>query len=139
VQQDPVTVPRVIAVAMIMGAVVFWVVAWVATGGGAEGLADDPDVSLNIFRGAWAVAALGGLVAALVLRNHGIEAAGGESAQAPPSQFIIAWTMLEAPALMSGVFFLVFGDVFLLWSGALVFFLGMAITFPREEWFVREG
>jgi hypothetical protein len=134
-RHSPMMVPRMIALAMIMGVVALWGVAWYVTGGGAEGLADDPGESLNLFRGAWAVFALGGLVAALVFRNRGIEAARGEDAPPLPAHFIIAWAMLEGPALMSAVFFLLFGDVVLLWAGAMIFSLGMAVTFPREEWF----
>jgi hypothetical protein len=45
---------------------------------------------------------------------------------------------VEAPAILAGVFFFLSGAVRILFAAAPVFAVGMAVTFPRAEWFGRQ-
>jgi hypothetical protein len=113
--------------------VAFWGVAWFITRGGAGGTAPDalaPATALAI----WAVTALSGFVVALLLRRRAIETEGGVHAN-----LVVAWALLEGPALLAGAFLLVLGDTRLLWAAAPVYLVGFVLTFPRAAWFEERG
>lgn len=137
---------RVIAAALAGGVVMFWIIAWVVlTGGGRVGLSPEA-VPSETALWIWAAAALAGLAGALIFRGRAL-AAGGTASRADrgplspkeagsvQTNLIIAWALLEGPALLSAVFFSLLAEPGILWPGIAVFALGMALTFPRAEWF----
>lgn len=139
---------RIIAAALAGGVVLFWIVTWVLTGGGQEGIAPEvlsPQLALWILLGALAL----GFAAALVFRGRAVALAEGSggvdprsaSGSAGPVQtnLIISWALLEAPALLSAVFFLLLAENLLLWVAVPVYALGVVLTFPRAEWFGEGG
>jgi F0F1-type ATP synthase membrane subunit c/vacuolar-type H+-ATPase subunit K len=131
-----------LAAAMPVGVVLFWAVGWLLTNGGETGLsprAFSPAAALYI----WAAAALAGFAGALMFRGRALRALEGGAAR-PPSpttlgqvqgNLLIAWALVEAPALLAGVFFLLAGAKPLLLGAAAVYLLGLVRTFPRAEWF----
>ncbi len=133
---------RVIAGALPTGVVLFWIVGWIVTKGGTVGVAPealDHDPALWL----WSAAALAGFAGALFFRGRAlqvVEAAAGR----PPSpataaqvqgNLLVAWALLELPALLSGVFFLLLATSSILWGAVPVYLIGVAVTFPRPEWF----
>lgn len=133
---------RMIAAAMPAGVVLFWAIGWFLTNGGETGLsprAFSPGAALYI----WAAAALAGVAGSLAFRGRALRAIEGDAAR-PPSpatlgqvqgSLVIAWALVEAPALLAGVFFLLVGTKPLLLGAAAVYLLGLVRTFPRAEWF----
>ena len=94
--------------------------------------------------------ALGGFLAALVFRGRAVDAAAGRrppggrsdvvgSAAQVQAQLIIAWALLEGPALLAGVLFMLLASQPLLSAAAVVYGIGVAMTFPRAEWFGDGG
>lgn len=132
---------RLIASSLPLGALAFWAIAWVMTDGGARGRAEgavDPVLAFWL----WAGLALAGLAVALVLRGRAVTIAEesaragepGSRAGAVQSVLIIAWALLEAQALLAGVLLLALGLEQLVLYAALVYGVGLALTFPRAEW-----
>jgi hypothetical protein len=135
---------RILAASLAMGAVVFWIVGMVVTGGGGEGISPaiaPTGLALAILLVAFAV----GTAGALVFRGR---AAGiGENADrldramtaqemaAVQSNLVVSWALIEAPALFSGVFFLLLGEIVILGLAVPIYAAGVALTFPRAEWF----
>ncbi len=133
---------RLIAAALPTGVVLFWIVGWVVTKRGTLGvapqaLAHDPALWI------WSAAALAGFVGALFFRGRAVQVAEAAAGR-PPSpatalqvqgNLIIAWALLEAPALLSGVFFILLATTPILWGAVPVYLVGVAVTFPRTEWF----
>ncbi len=145
------------------GVFVFWLIAWVLTGGGANGLR--PDVlagSLALV--VWAAVALPALAGALYFRTRaaepllpgsaeegrgegreagraggsaedGAEEAGGSASRSAQTHTIVAHALLEGPALLGGIFFLLLGTTPVVWVALPVYVLGLALTWPRAEWF----
>jgi hypothetical protein len=133
---------RIIAAAMPMGVVLFWAVGWFLTNGGETGLAPQA-LSAGSALYIWAAAALSGTGGSLVLRGRAQRALEGDEAR-PPSpatlgqvqgSLLVAWALLEAPALLAGVFFLLLGVKPVLLGAAAVYLLGLVRTFPRARWF----
>jgi hypothetical protein len=135
---------RIIAAALPSGVVLFWIVSWVVTGGGQEGIAPEtlsPQLALWILVGALAL----GFAAALIFRGRavGLSQASGrvearsasQAASAVQTNLVISWALLEAPALLSAVLFLLLAENLLLWMAVPVYALGVVVTFPRAEWF----
>lgn len=85
----------------------------------------------------WAAAAGAGLVAALAFRGRarrlGAVAPSGPSDPVLTS-LLIAWALLEGPALLGAVLFLLGGGAQLI-TAVPVYFLGFVATYPRAEWF----
>jgi hypothetical protein len=134
-------VARVIALALPLGVLAFWVIAWVMTDGGARGRAQgglDPRLAFW----AWAALALGGLGAALVLRGRAVAIAeesaraGAAGARAGEVQtaLVMAWALLETQALLAGVLLLAFGLEQIVVYAGIVYGVGLLLTFPRAEW-----
>jgi hypothetical protein len=138
-------VSRIIAGALAGGVLLFWIFTWVLTGGGQEGF--EPGVlPPRLAFWLWAAVALGSFAAALVFRGRAVQAGGpsrapgeDEGGPAPAARvqtnLVIAWALLEGPALMAGVFFLLIASLQILSTAILVYGIGMALTFPRAEWF----
>lgn len=133
---------RIIAAALPIGVVILWIVGWVLTKGGSTGVAPAAlrgDVATWI----WAGAAAAGFIGALRFRGRALQAADAHPGE-PPSpaglgqtqaNLIVAWALLEGPALVGGVFFLLLAIKAILWATATVYFVGVILTFPRPEWF----
>lgn len=135
-----------IAGALPMGVLLFWVVGWFVTEGGRTGLLP-PSSSLSpqLAFWIWGISALVALAGALALRARvvrTVEVARRREGRVPPDlimqlhpTLMAAWALLEAPALMAGVFFLLLAAREILWPAAVLYLLGVALTFPRPEWF----
>lgn len=154
-QASPLLTARIIAFSLAIGVVIFWVVTWVVTEGGTEGIAAgalDPQLALWI----WAAVAIPGFIGALVFRGKAVEAspAGGPGRRSPAGAaresghgaadsatgrvqqyLIIAWALLEGPALLSGIFFMLVASIQLLVAAVLLYLVGVLMTLPRAEWF----
>lgn len=135
---------RIIAGALPGGVVLFWIVGWVITGGGQAGTvleALSPEQAFWL----WVVAALVGFSGALFFRNRALRVVEGfardgegpaiEMVGAVQTNLIIAWTLLEGPALLSGVFFVLLAMKQVLWIAVPLYLVGVILTFPRVEWF----
>jgi len=122
---------RVIALALPAGVLVFWVIAWFLTNAGERGL------SPGLLRGdvatwTWAVVALAGFLGAFVFRGRALQAADPSRVL---STLIVAWALLEGPALLGGLLFLLLAANGILLGAACVYAMGLVLTFPRAEWF----
>ena len=145
-------VSRIVAAALPTGVVLFWVVGWILTRpeGGLAPEALSPDLALIL----WAAVAMGGFAAALAFRARALEATralrrsssglsgvSGAATVAPAvargvqTNLVIAWALLEAPALLSGVLLLLTGATQILLLAVPLYLVGVALTFPRREWF----
>jgi|GEM_PF-1357859 len=135
---------RILAIALPAGVTMFWIVGWVLTGGGSEGIAPDAlssEAALWILVGALVV----GFAGALVFRGRavGVSESPGrtdrelavEEADSVQKNLVICWALLEAPALLSVVLFLLLAENLLLWVAVPAYALGVLVTFPRGEWF----
>ena len=88
---------------------------------------------------------MGGFIGALVFRGRAAsvaESAGRSGAALDmegrsrvTTNVIVAAALLEAPALFAGVMQFVSGHVALIPYAALVYLVGVALTFPRAEWY----
>lgn len=128
-RQDPFQITRLIVLVLAGGVFMFWLVAWVLTDGGAAGL--QPDVlagSLALV--VWAAVALPAFGGALYFGRR----AAIEGAQAQTFT-IVAHALLEGPALLGGVFFLLLGTTPVVWVALPVYVLGLALTWPSPDWF----
>ena len=134
-------IARMIGLALPMGVVTFWVIGWVMTDGGARGLAQGgPDAGVVFW--AWAGLALAGFAAALVLRGRAAAIAEDAARAGTPgarggevqATLIIAWALLEAQALLAGVLLLLYGLEQIVLYAAIVYAIGLVLTFPRAEW-----
>ncbi len=128
-QQNPFQVTRLITSALAGGVAMLWVAAWVMTKGGASPLAPDglePTLALLV----WAALTIPAFGASLYFRNRA--AAAPEHAQ---TATIIAHALLEGPALMGGVLFLLHGIQLLPWLALPVYALGLVLTWPQADWF----
>jgi len=142
-----IVVGRILASALAIGVLVFWVVGWVLTGGGAAGIAPEalpPSVALLV----WAAVAVPSFGAALVFRGRALRVAerpagGGddaaERAAYVQTNLVIAWSLLESAALLAGVFFLLLGTREILLAAVPVYLIGFAVTFPRADWYAGGG
>jgi hypothetical protein len=139
------TTARVMALAMAMGAVLLWGVAWFLVGRGGGGMARTAFLGPKVALEVWGVAAAGGLIGALALRGRAVRAgrearrAGAEDAWSVAAKvqgsLLVAWALLEGPGVLAGVFYLLFGYGEIVVLAAPVLAVGVALTFPRREWF----
>lgn len=134
---------RRLASALIIGVFLFWGVGWMINSGAGEA-AEPAGIPLATAIWMWGPTATAGFIGALFFRGKAmriVEEArrSGEAAPDAPRKLmgslIISWAMLEGPALFGGVFFLLLGDIQLLIGAAPVYLAGVALTFPRAEWF----
>ncbi len=138
-------VARVIAAALPTGVLLFWGVAWFITGGGRRALLPSSPLPADTAFWIWGATAVAGLAGALFLRTRVVQAVeqatrmGGrlrtETIAQNQALLMIAWALLEVPGLIAGVFFLLLAARNLLWAAALFYLVGVALTFPRPEWY----
>ena len=156
VDRDPATVgpgtapafatARLIALSMVMGVAMMWLVAWFVTQGDTgprdSGVGISPRLGFLI----WAALAVGTFGAMMMFRGRALamvdeaRRAGGAAevaARGGPIQtlLIICFALIEAPALFAGVMLILTGSTTLLLYAAPIYLLGVALTFPRAEWF----
>ena len=133
---------RTIALAMPFGVLSFWVVSLALRSAQEPGpiLGLDPGVVVNLVLGLM----LAALVTALMLRVRAVaegEVVRREGAHEPArlaglrSKLIVSWALLEAPALLAGVVHFLSGVEPVLWWVGPVYLIGVALTFPRAEWY----
>jgi hypothetical protein len=146
-------VTRLIAGGLVAGVGVFWAVAWVMTDGGTVGMTPDALPGLTPLL-VWAVVAVPGFGGALHFRNRAAAAAarhpstptkGTPRELAPPvtpgtpqaaqGNTIVAHAMLEGPALLGGVLFILSAAATLTWVVLPLYALGALLAWPRREWF----
>lgn len=148
-QASPLQVARIIGAAMPIGVIALWLVAWFVSRGGAEPMwnesVDDGVALLGL-----TALMLAALVGALVMRARVVRMveeaqrdARGEARATLPARvsqtLIIAWGLLEMPALASGVALLLLGLEQVILYVAPLYFLGIALTYPRAEWFGQDA
>lgn len=143
----------IIAAALAGGVALFWGVAWFLVE--ASGGPGDPGVlTSRLTLWIWGALALPAFAVSLLFtrsarslateaRRRGLgmgPSSGGDGgAGTIQTRLIIAWALLEGPALLAGVFFLLNGSRTLLAAAATVYFIGVAVTFPRRSWFPADG
>lgn len=135
---------RLVAFGLAVGVGVLWGVAWVLTDGGVLG------ISPGIISGstallAWAAVALPGFASALFFRSRAAAVRRRVAARSGPltaqdrrqaqTSAIIAHALLEGPALLGGVFFLLIGGSPVVRVALPVYLLGVVLTWPQQEWF----
>lgn len=132
---------RVIALALPVGVVLFWAIAWFLTKYGQQGLSPGL-LRADIATWVWAAAALAGFLGAYLFLGRALQ--GSDDTAAGPvagsasrvlTNLIVGWALLEAQALLAGVLFLLLATNGLLLAAACVYLLGMELTFPRAQWF----
>ena len=138
---------RIVLLAMPVGVVLFWAVAFVMTRAGIAPLAPeafDARTAATI----WTGLALAGLGGALFMRNLAVSRSEEARRTGQPegvrlgaltSQLIIAGALLEAPGLLAGIIYLYLGLDAVLVYAAPIYLLGVALTLPRAEWFGVDG
>jgi hypothetical protein len=137
---------RMIAMSMMMGVAMLWIVGWVVTQGGQSPRSPTTALTPRLATYIWAALAVGTFAIALMMRSRAVAIAeearreGGVSGAAAragevQASLIAAWALIEAPALFAGVMFLLLGAPMLLMYAAPIYLLGVALTFPRAEWF----
>ena len=109
---------RIIAGSFVLGVVLFWVVVWVVrSAGGRSGEGVTPTAELQFW--IWAAVALTNLAGALFFRGRALQVVEGrQTGSGPPgaesltrvqANLISAWALVEAPAILAGVFFFLSG------------------------------
>ena len=143
-RQSAFQVTRIVAAALAIAVGTLWGVAWVLTDGGALGI--DPDsISESTALAVWAAVALPAFAVALYLRSRAASASEvrpplgnrpspAEQRRAQASA-IVAHALLEGPALLGGVFFLLIGTSAVVPVALPVYVLGLMLTWPQREWF----
>ena len=137
-------VTRLVVFGLAVGVGVLWGVAWVLTDGGVLG------ISPGIIAGdaallAWAAVALPGFAGALYFRSRAaaVRRPGTSPSDSPTTtdrrqaqtSTIIAHALLEGPALLGGLFFLLIGASPVVRVALPVYLLGVMLTWPQREWF----
>lgn len=94
----------------------------------------------------WVAIAIGCFVPALMLRSRVVSRVEASRFVSDPVEasealgeiqtyLVIAGALIEMPALLGGVFFLLYAASDFLWVGLAVLAVGAAVAFPRAEWF----
>jgi len=134
---------RIIAGAIAGSVALFLAVALVVTGGGRNPVAPAA-LPTMVALVCWAVVAVPGMAGALFFRERAVRTsemglsdddAGAGAAARVQTNLVIAWSLLEGPALLGIVFFFMIGPSVLARMSAAVFAVGMLITWPRAERF----
>lgn len=135
---------RIIAAAMLLGVVIFAVVAWFFLGD-AFGTVDRDAASL--LYAVWVGVAVAGIVGWSFARRKAMDAttgrsrAGvepGEAAAAALRRLIVAWALLEVVAMFGIIVYGLTGRTTALLASVLLMGFGVAVTWPRSEWFPKE-
>lgn len=145
--QPSLNTARIIAGSLIGGPVLFWIVSWVLVEQrGGSAMPPESPLTPMLARWIWLALAVpcftGGYAfwrkaLTAVERSRGIRDAEAANKALGEIQtwLVIAWSLFEGPALLSGVFFFLLASTDILWSGAALFGAGMFMSFPRREWF----
>ena len=129
---NPLLNARIVAAGMMTGVVVLWLSVGFVLKRPTTAL----PVSETVAAVGYAVIALAAMTAAFVIQRNAVD----QTSQAAVYQrLVIAWTLLEVPAIFAGVCSLVFGARTLLAGAALIYFAGMFKTFPRADWFAGKA
>lgn len=137
---------RVLAVALAAGPVLLWIVAYVVVTARGGGLAASAPLTTGAALSAWGVAAVLGFGGALLLRSRARARARAARRSGDPEEvarasdrvqalLLLAWALLEGPAVLAGAFYLMLGDAQLIVAAVPVLAFGVLLTFPRPEWF----
>lgn len=137
---------RVLAVALGAGPVLLWAVGWVVVRSTGGGLAPGAGLTSRLAILLWGLAAVIGFGGSLLLlrRAEATAAAVGRASEERAVRraservqalLLVAWALLEGPAVLAGAFYLILGDSTLVAAAASVLALGLALTFPRRAWF----
>lgn len=111
---------RLVLSGIIMSVLGLWIAGFLVAANSADGIGEI-GFSQGTAIGLWAALAFPALAVALYFRGS-------------PMPFpIVSWALLEAPALLTGIFFLVYGNPIFPLAGAAVFIPGILATFPRSE------
>lgn len=136
---------QIIAGLLFLAPVVFWIVGWwiLRQGNGAPtGASLAPDDAIVLLIGI----ALATLSASVLFRRSAIPSVDtderiGRRSEAPRAladlhrNLTFAWVSVEAPALLSGLFFVRHGTTDFVLVGAVVLVIGAYLTFPRRAWY----
>lgn len=140
-------VTRLVAFGLVIGVGALWGVAWVLTDGGVLGISPGA-ISGGTALMAWAALALPGFMGALYFRSRAaaVRRRGSPSTspsradrREPQTSAIIAHTLLDGPALLGGVFFLLIGASPIVRVALPVYVVGVMLTWPQREWFGEGG
>jgi hypothetical protein len=126
----PLTTARIITASMAMGVIGFWVVGYVVAASREPATA--ATFSEGSALGIWASLAIAGFFGAMFFRRRAIDSGNPPVVQ---TNLLIAHALLEGPALLSGVLLLLTGSERVLYAAAPVYLIGLALVFPRAEWF----
>lgn len=145
---------RILALGLIMGPCLLWLTGWFQVGRRGPIAQLVPATAILLIE-IWAAIACASLICSWIFRGRAmavVERAPRitESAEANralsdlQTWLVVAWAMVEAPAIFSGVLFLMTGGPRVALAGVLVLFIGMLRSFPRAAWFeplqrIRDG
>lgn len=137
---------QLIAGFLFLGPVLFWAVGWwilTQRNGMPIGSSLSPDDAIVLFTGFTLLA----LIAGMFFRRkamsvvHEAEPVGRRPSEAASAladlhrNLTFSWIMVEAPALLSGLFFVRHGSALFVLLGAVVLVIGACFTFPRASWY----
>lgn len=135
---------RIIAAAMLLGVVIFAIVAWFFLGD-AFGRVDSGAASLLYV--VWVGVAVAGIVGWSFARRKAMDATTarsrtgvepGEASVVVLRRLIVAWVLLEIVAMFGIVVYGLTGRTTALLASVLLMGFGVAVTWPQEEWFPKE-
>lgn len=137
---------RIIAAGLALSPTAVAVVAWVVTNGGAVPVASSAAGLADTLFLAWLVLTAGAVAAAVVMWRKKVEPVAWrarESRERPAdvraarlvTGLILVWALIEGPAMLGVVLFLLQGLQNVLVTSLAVLWVGMVITRPRAEWF----
>lgn len=129
----PLTTSRIITATMALGVIAFWVVGYVTTRDPTRFV--ENHFSEGSALGIWASVAIAGFFGAMYFRRRAIDAGNPPVVQ---TNLLIAHAMLDGPALLSGVLLILTRTERVLYAAVPLYFIGLALIFPRAEWFGKQ-
>jgi hypothetical protein len=146
--QPPQRMSLLIWASLLSGVLFFVAFAWFVTDGGASAEPESLLGSVQLDLAVWGMLAVGGFFGSLHFRRQGVEAVEAARREGATyddlplgtlqTQLIVAWALLEGPALFGGVIFMVTGNTTLLAAALGVFLAGMIAAAPRRDWFLAD-
>jgi len=141
-KQQLLQVARLIAASMLLGLILFWIIGFTMGRSSAAPTAQ-PGISEKLFLEVWAALAIAAFAGAVYFRGRAIafadRALGVFTTSADiarvQTNLVVAWALLEGPALLSGVALYMFGYDRVVLAALPVYLVGFALTFPRAGWF----
>lgn len=126
---------RVMAMSLLGGVMAIWVVCWMMTASRGEGLAAGAGLSPRLAFWIWAAVAVSGLAGALAFKSRALRVSRRADFGQVQTNLLVAWALVESPAVLGAVIFLLLADAQILITALPVYLLGFAATFPRAAWF----